>query len=117
VKSASPLKIYYGESKEVWVFITSVSSHMESTVFSLKHLSVTFRTRTLGCKQICYSNYATSTSSSSHPSELSIELLGESLALLNTSVLVSSKRRIRARYENVVKVIVKFIRKGIYYNR
>jgi hypothetical protein len=42
-------------------------------------------------------------------------VLLESLALLNTWVLASSKRRIQARYENVVKV--KFIRKGISYNR
>jgi hypothetical protein len=40
-------------------------------------------------------------------------LLPESLALVNTSALVSSKRRTQARHGNIVKVIVKFIRKGI----
>jgi hypothetical protein len=43
-------------------------------------------------------------------------LLPESLALVNTVLLVSSKSRIEARLENIVKVIVKVIRKGIYYN-
>jgi hypothetical protein len=37
----------------------------------------------------------------------------KNLALVNTLVLTSSKRRIQARWENVVKVIIKFIRKGI----
>jgi hypothetical protein len=40
-------------------------------------------------------------------------LLPESLALVNTVLLVSSKSRIEARLENIVKVIVKVIRKGI----
>jgi hypothetical protein len=42
-----------------------------------------------------------------------MKALLESLTLLNTLVLAFSKRRIQARHENVVKVIVKFIRKGI----
>jgi hypothetical protein len=37
--------------------------------------------------------------------------------LLNTLVLASNKRRIQVRCENVVKVIVKFTRKGVQCNR
>jgi hypothetical protein len=40
------------------------------------------------------------------------ERLLESVALVSTLVLASSKRRIPARCENVLKVIGKFIRKG-----
>jgi hypothetical protein len=34
-----------------------------------------------------------------------------------TSVLVSGRRRIQARLKDLVKVIVKFIRKGIYFQQ
>jgi hypothetical protein len=40
-------------------------------------------------------------------------VLPESLVLVNTFVLVSSKRRVQTKYESVVKIIVKFIRKTI----
>jgi hypothetical protein len=40
-------------------------------------------------------------------------VLQENFALVNALDLVSGKRRIQARCENIVKVIIKFIRKGI----
>jgi hypothetical protein len=43
---------------------------------------------------------------------MALKMLPESLVLVCTSVLASSERRIQARHENVMKVIVKFIRKG-----
>jgi hypothetical protein len=43
-------------------------------------------------------------------------MLLENLALVNTSVFASSKRGTQARHKNVVKMVVKFIRKGIQYN-
>jgi hypothetical protein len=42
-----------------------------------------------------------------------MKMLPENLELINTMVFASVKRRIQVRHENVVKVIVKYIRKGI----
>jgi hypothetical protein len=41
------------------------------------------------------------------------KMLLESLALVYISVLVTSERRIQARCENIMKMLVKFVRKGI----
>jgi hypothetical protein len=42
-------------------------------------------------------------------------MLLESLLLVYTSILVSSKRRFQARCENIWKMIVKYFRKRVYF--